>query len=121
MKTDGSVVTWGDPENGIDSNRVAVDLSGGVRLVVSNSGAFAALRTDGSVHVWGGAWAGDGLLRAGLADAQACGVYTVLACEGAFAAVKLDGSALVWGYPASTAAVALLFDEARVVDYSRSD
>ena len=46
---DGSVVTWGGPDNGGDSSAVASSLSSDVSSIVSNVKAFAALKADGSV------------------------------------------------------------------------
>ena len=45
----GSVVTWGEADDGGDSSRVAAQLSGGVQSVVGNHSAFAAVKVDGSV------------------------------------------------------------------------
>ena len=65
LKTDGSVVTWGDSSKegdgspfgdinyGGDSSSVASSLSSGVKAIYSAEGAFAALKTDGSVVTWG--------------------------------------------------------------------
>ena len=53
VKVDGSVVTWGDAEEGGDSSGVAPQLSGGVQTVVGNLKAFAAVKVDGSVVTWG--------------------------------------------------------------------
>jgi len=69
LKDDGSVVTWGyifprtyywdpDPtkiewkESG-ESSRVSKELSNGVKSIVANRRAFAALKDDGSVVTWG--------------------------------------------------------------------
>ena len=55
IKTDGSVVTWGDSRYGGDSRAVASALAGelDVTQIYSNGWAFAALRADGSVVTWG--------------------------------------------------------------------
>jgi hypothetical protein len=53
LKKDGSVVTWGHPNEGGDSSQVADVLSSGVTKIFSNPGAFAALKKDGSVITWG--------------------------------------------------------------------
>ena len=46
-------MTWGHPEYGGDSSDVAAQLSSGVQSVVGNVGAFAAVKSDGSVVTWG--------------------------------------------------------------------
>ena len=58
MKEDGSVVTWGDEEAGGDSDSVKSELKDGVRQVVGNAVAFAAVKEDGSVVTWGDAGQG---------------------------------------------------------------
>eukprot|EP00933_Yihiella_yeosuensis_P068636 TRINITY_DN7448_c0_g2_i1.p1 TRINITY_DN7448_c0_g2~~TRINITY_DN7448_c0_g2_i1.p1 ORF type:complete len:508 (+),score=103.76 TRINITY_DN7448_c0_g2_i1:72-1595(+) len=58
IKTDGSVVTWGDPDCGGDSSAVASQLQDGVVHVAGNAVAFAALKADGSVVTWGGPYHG---------------------------------------------------------------
>ena len=55
VKRDGSVVTWGSPDHGVDSDEVRDHLTGGVRQVVGNLGAFAAVKEDGTVVTWRGA------------------------------------------------------------------
>ena len=52
IRTDGSVVTWGDPLSGGNSKDVQNQLQN-VRHIQANTGAFAALREDGSVVTWG--------------------------------------------------------------------
>ena len=56
LKPDGSVVTWGDPDDGGDSSSVAAELTGGVVRLFTNARAFAALKSDGSVVAWGDAF-----------------------------------------------------------------
>ena len=53
LKSDGSMVTWGDPEGGGDSSSVAAQLSSGVQSVTGNIASFAALKSDGSLVTWG--------------------------------------------------------------------
>ncbi|NLW82442.1 MAG: hypothetical protein GXY42_12350, partial [Desulfovibrionales bacterium] len=53
LKSDGSVVTWGDSSYGGNSSAVAAQLSSGVTQIFSNDQAFAALKSDGSVVSWG--------------------------------------------------------------------
>ncbi|CAE8645418.1 unnamed protein product [Polarella glacialis] len=49
VKSDGSVITWGDAGRGGDSALVAHRLQEGVVQVVFTSSAFAAVKSDGSV------------------------------------------------------------------------
>ena len=49
---DGSVVTWGNPDDGGDSSQVQHQLKD-VQLVQATYGAFAAILADGSVVTWG--------------------------------------------------------------------
>ena len=46
-------MTWGDADNGGDSSGVAAQLSSGVQSVAGTNGAFAAVKSDGSVVTWG--------------------------------------------------------------------
>ena len=54
LKTDGSVVSWGNRGSVGDSSAVASQLRSGVTQIFSTSDAFAALKEDGSVITWGG-------------------------------------------------------------------
>lgn len=59
LKSDGTVVTWGDPPSGGDSSAVKAELTG-VTQVYSSDFAFAALKSDGTVVTWGDpVWGGD--------------------------------------------------------------
>ena len=62
LKSDGSVVTWGNSALGGSSIFVASSLSSGVIEIFSNKGAFAALKSNGSVVTWGSAEWGIALL-----------------------------------------------------------
>src|SRR5690606_24389757 len=55
LRSDGSVVTWGDPScGGLDSAPEQVTtLNSGVVKIFSNKKAFPALKVDGSVVAWG--------------------------------------------------------------------
>ena len=88
LKTDGSVVAWGQSAYGATTPGT---VSSGVVAVYSTSGAFAALKTDGSVVAWGG---GGGTTP----DNVSSGVVAVYSTEYAFAALKTNGSVIAWGY-----------------------
>ena len=46
VKTNGRVITWGNPHSGGNSSSVMSDLQSGVKTIVSTLGAFAALKTN---------------------------------------------------------------------------
>eukprot|EP00927_Polykrikos_kofoidii_P008347 TRINITY_DN13468_c0_g1_i1.p1 TRINITY_DN13468_c0_g1~~TRINITY_DN13468_c0_g1_i1.p1 ORF type:complete len:106 (-),score=17.78 TRINITY_DN13468_c0_g1_i1:80-397(-) len=72
VKSDGSVVTWGDDLSGGNSSSVAGKLEEGVVQVIASSAAFAVVKSDGSVVTWGDGRCGGnsssvaGLLRKGV-------------------------------------------------------
>lgn len=115
LKADGSVVAWGSPSQGGDPLCVnnpsscgaapAGSLSSGVVDIFSSYGAYAALKSDGSLVVWGGPSFG-GEISCTLAGsschpvsqaALSSGVRTVASTYQAFAATRTDGSVLTWG------------------------
>ena len=53
LQGDGSVVVWGNPENGGNCSKVQEQLISGVQSLQSTNGAFAALKSEGSVLTWG--------------------------------------------------------------------
>ena len=105
LKTDGSVVTWGNSRAGGNSyvndghpnynniTNVSSSLSSGVVVVYSANYAFAALKTDGSVVAWGApSMGGDcSMVQAELA----ADVQSIYGNDIAFAAVKIDSDAVV--------------------------
>ena len=100
LKKGGSVVTWGNGDNGGDSTGVSSDLSGGVREIVSASNsryeaAFAALKEDGSVLTWG--YSAQGGDSHSVSSDLNSGVRKIFSNDGAFAALKNDGSVVTWG------------------------
>ena len=105
LKEDGSVVTWGAGLNlfkdfphtsyGGNSNSVSSNLQGDVADVFSNSTAFAALKSNGSVVTWGSmGFGGD---SNSVSSALEGGVVDVISNEAGFVAVKNDGSLVIWG------------------------
>jgi len=106
LKNDGSVVTWGSKNFGGDSSKVQGDLASGVIQIYSTSentgsivgsGAFAALKNDGSVVTWGGGGTMFGADSSGAKDKLSCGVVSITTTDSAFAALKKDGSVVSWG------------------------
>ena len=99
LKTDGSVVTWGLPDQGGDSSTLypaGSSLSSGVLEIVGIqigwiNGAFAALKNDGSVVTWGNSEHG-GALQSALT-----GVSKIYSNMYSFAALKTNGSVVTWG------------------------
>ena len=53
LKSDGSVVTWGNQYYGGDSSTVSQDIASDVISITSTDESFAALKLDGSVVSWG--------------------------------------------------------------------
>jgi len=53
VKTDGSVIAWGNPDYGGDLSAVRQQLADNVLQVTGSGWAFAAVKTDGSVIAWG--------------------------------------------------------------------
>jgi hypothetical protein len=70
--------------------------------------AFAALKSDGSLVVWGQAGLG-GDPSPAVEALLASGVHTVCANDVAFSAIKTDGSVVVWGHSTSAAVQGVLF------------
>ncbi len=99
IKTDGSVVTWGDGATGGDNTIVAANLDGttDVTQIYSTAYAFAALRNDGSVATWGdGSFGGDSSAVAAKLDGST-DVTQIYSTASAFAALLTDGSVVTWG------------------------
>ena len=119
LRSDGSVVTWGGryetspmlfglfSSYGGDSSAVSTKLDGSIDVmqIFSTSGAFAALRADGSVVTWGGRWeewsafhayGGDSSAVASKVDGS-IDVTEIFSTSGAFAALRADGSVVTWG------------------------
>ena len=92
LKSDGSVVVWGDPTRG--GSAPGLDLTG-VAQVVPGSGCFAALRHDGSVLTWG--LAANGGNSSLVAAELTGGVAKVVAAPYGLLAVKTNGRLVVWG------------------------
>jgi len=96
----GGVELWGSSTDG-GSNNTSVSLSNTVGII-SNETAMAALKTDGSVVVWGRP--AQGASYAALANnvsvpssSLTSGVVDVVGNSLAFAAIKTDGSVVIWG------------------------
>ncbi len=100
IKADGTVVTWGNSDNGGDSSSVTTELIN-VQLISSSKAAFAALKTDGSVVTWGSSSAGGDSSEVASALDGSNPVTTLFSTETAFAAIRADGSVITWGASAT--------------------
>ena len=95
LKSDGSVVTWGEKISGGDSSSVLSQISSDVISLSANAYSFAALKSDGSVVTWGvDAKGGDSSL---VSDDLSSGVQKIYGSRDTFAALKDDGSVIAWG------------------------
>ena len=101
---DGSVIAWGDPDQGGDISAVADQLND-VKQIYMTQRAFAALKHDGSVVTWGDPQAG-GDIHAhprhnaesiSRADQLNSGVVDVYSTAYGFAFHKDDGSVVTLG------------------------
>ncbi|MDD5227242.1 MAG: hypothetical protein PHN45_00360 [Methylococcales bacterium] len=114
LRSDGSVVTWGNSwsggdssVNGLDYNTntqisksVASELNGTVDVtdIYTNGQSFAALRADGSVVTWGSTWGGgDDSAVASQLDGTVKVVSIQTNSGGSYAALRADGSVVTWG------------------------
>ena len=90
------VVMWGDllGPYGIIGNYTN-EIFSGVTEVSSTEYAFAALKTDGSVHTWGRF--GFGSDSSSVRSQLSSGVIEIASTDRAFAALKSDGSVVTWG------------------------
>ena len=97
LKSDGSVVSWGDSNFGGDSNSVKNQLLNGVSQIFSSNSAFAALKDDGSIITWGSDRGGGNSSK--VSEMISSGVQNIFSTNYAFAALKDDGSVVTWGDP----------------------
>jgi alpha-tubulin suppressor-like RCC1 family protein len=91
----GSKHTGGNVLDDAYCNGYSQELSAGVRSITASAGAFAALKADGTVLVWGNRFAGADVAAGVLASLS--GVRLVAATRSAFAALLADGSVVAWG------------------------
>ena len=93
LRSTGTVVGWGPPiwgDNGAVTN-VPAGLSG-VRAIAAGDYHALALRSNGTVAVWGGNEYGQTNMPLGLTD-----VVAIAAGSAHSVALKADGSVMVWG------------------------
>lgn len=82
------LVAWGNAFNGGDLPAELRDDLGGKKLCCVTDNAFAALREDGRVIVWGNDDADPPPMQ---------GVISICATDTAFAALQTDGHVIAWG------------------------
>jgi hypothetical protein len=80
----------------LSSTPIPAASPGRTRGEFSNIGAFAALKSDGSVVTWGGNMGGD---SSAVASQLSSGVSQIFSNAYAFAALKTDGSVVAWSDP----------------------
>merc|ERR1711972_81984 len=87
-------VTWGDEDEGGDSNVVGTELSSGVAAIYANKCAFAAVKDGGAVVAWGGERPKEEVQQQLMQ-----GVVEVFSHRQgrAFAALKDSGAVVTWG------------------------
>lgn len=104
LKSDGSVITWGNQEFGGNSTYVQSQLTN-VEKLFSTKDSFAALKSDGSVVSWGAADfdAGSSYITYFSVASDLINVENITASSAAFAALKSDGSVITWGDPSEGA------------------
>ena len=90
---DGSVVSWGTPPSGGNSNAVRDQLKN-VQQIQATGFAFAAILGDGSVVTWG--LPGSGGDSSAVRD-QLKNVQLIQANDEVFAAILSDRSVVTWG------------------------
>lgn len=114
----GKIVGWGDAGGEWLVPEDATAMSGQIRKIITTESAFCALKTDGSVLIWGDPKAGgeavtyqegeDGVLHGvSKLDQLTSGIVSVAATKAAFAAVKSDGSVVSWGVVSSDSEMAI--------------
>jgi hypothetical protein len=101
LRSDGSVVTWGDQfsggnSTGVDFNGITNNLT--ASQIFSTGNAFAALLSDGSVVTWGDPNSGGNSTGVNFhCTNNNLKVSQIFSTGFAFAALRSDGSVVTWG------------------------
>lgn len=123
LKSDGSVVSWGDPLRGGDTGSAQKFLNGGVKTIASTGTSFAALKKNGRVVTWGDPYRGGSkevvdlnrnhwsMNKKDIPEVETISVNHLLKSDVrkiystryAYAALKKDGSVVTWGLKRSGA------------------
>lgn len=96
LKSDGSVLGWGEPSFNPTPPASVSSADSGVRTITANTYGFAALKGDGTVASWGPPGVG-GSAPASV-TAAGSNVQQIFSTQRAFAALKADGSVVAWGH-----------------------
>jgi hypothetical protein len=119
----GKATAWGAVGNGGNINTITGGVvTSGVVALYSSSGAFAALKTNGSVSTWGDSASGGNQTVGGTSVASNLnsGVVEICSTRFSMAALKSDGTVVTWGHT-SYGGVSSSVDLTNVVDiYSGS-
>ena len=106
LKTDKTVIAWGEPKHGGDISAVAsqlvniVSIFSGTGAHVSMGTTFGAITEDGAVITWGAEVPANQPAHRYISPPAAQlmdGVTRVVSSLGAFAAIKADTSVVTWG------------------------
>ena len=92
LKSDRSVVTWGDADNGGNSDNVTLNF---VNRIFSNYYSFAALNMDKTVTVWGNNQYG-GSVNSNI-QSLLINIRTISSTEKAYAAIDISNNVITWG------------------------
>ena len=95
LKSNGSVITWGNCKYGGDSSSIKSNISSEIVYIASTGSAFAALKSNGSIVTWGSSSSG-GDSTIVCSDLSA-GVISIQSTMKAFAVLKSNGSVITWG------------------------
>ena len=109
IRADRTLLVWGDRERGGDSSSVDADLIG-VKMVASNTGAFAALLYTGKVVVWGQPSVGGADVPSDIffsSSSEERYVTDIFSNDEAFVALFNDGGVSAWGSVASGGVIPL--------------
>lgn len=96
LRQDGSIVTWGNTEQGGDSSLVAhlIDGSNPAISISSSNFAFSALMENGSVVSWGDEYGGGDYSNV---EAELYDIESITPSHHAFSALRDDNIVVVWG------------------------
>jgi alpha-tubulin suppressor-like RCC1 family protein len=95
IKTDGTLLSWGNKHSGADVARDTLSGLFGAKMVAATLSAFAVLLSDGTVVSWGVPISGgDSSAVAG----QLTEIYHLTASRSCFVAFKKSSGVVVWGY-----------------------
>lgn len=98
IKSDGSVVAWGDPNRGGDMSSVSAQLQSNVVALYASAYAHVALKSNGGLVVWGDISNGGSMTNFQFVSGQLqSNVKMVFSTQSAFAALKKNGSVITWG------------------------